>query len=315
MLRQLVIFWVSCFLLISGAEAKTKLKAKNKVYIAPPLQASLVVDADTGKVLHSDKARDKIYPASITKLMTLYLAFEALDAKKISMNTMLSVSKRSQNMRPTKLGLIAGQKISMHDAILGTSIKSANDAAVAIAEGLCGTEERFAVAMNSKAAALVMHNTNFTNASGWHHPKQHSTAVDLAKLGLAIKRDFPQYYRLLGKTSFVFKGQTIHGHDQVLKNYDAAEAGKTGFHSHSGFSLLTGATKNGKRLVGVVTGCPTQHFRYKKMVALLDKHFEVSGPSLMETSVRSKSKKKQPIVRVASTYKIKKRSVSKTHRA
>lgn len=239
------------------------------------VQTALVADADTGLVLYSQNSNHKIYPASLTKMMTLYVMFDELKHKRISLQTAFPVSKRSQSMRPMKLGLKAGQKITAGDAIMGMIVKSANDAAVAAAEGIGGTEQDFAHKMNLKAKKLGMNGTHFVNASGWHDKRQVTTATDMAKLGLALKRDFPEYYPLFKKTSFVFRGEVIKGHNHVTKDYIYAEGLKTGFTGPAGYNLVTTASYNGKSLIGVVTGSPTWRVRDTKMVSLLDKYFGV----------------------------------------
>ena len=278
-LRKICLVMLSIFLTINLAEATPKKKHKHAASsalntISRP-QTSLIADAKTGTVLHSENANHRVYPASLTKLMTLYLAFDALKHKQVSLQTMLPVSKRAQNMRPSKLWLSSGQTISMGDAVMGLVVRSANDAAVAVAENLAGSETSFVHKMNAKAKELGMNSTHFMNASGWHDSHQVTTASDMAKLGLALKRNFPEYYPLFKKTSFVFRGKVVHGHNPVLKQYAGAEGLKTGYTGPAGFNLVTTASRGGRSLIGVVTGCSSAKIREKKMMALLDKHFGV----------------------------------------
>ena len=240
--------------------------------MSPP--TSLVVDVKTGKILHAQNANTRIYPASLTKLMTLYLTFESIESGRLSMNQKLKVSERAEKMKPCKLGLLKGESITLRDAILGVAIKSANDASVVLAETISKSEPKFAALMTARARQLGMKDTQFKNASGWHHPEQKTTPKDLAKLAIALKRDFPKFYHIFSKTSFVFKDNVINGHNSVTANYDGAEGLKTGYTIPSGFNLITTASKKNKTLVGVVTGGATASSRDKKMVKLLDENFE-----------------------------------------
>lgn len=245
-----------------------------------PIETSLVVDGRTGKILHARNAKAKIYPASLTKVMTLYLIFEALESGKLHLNQKLYVSKYATQAQPSKLYLRAKDKISVRDAILGLSVKSANDVARVVAENMAGSEQKFARLMTIRARQLGMHDTTFTNASGWHDKRQVTTAVDLAKLSIAIKRDFPQYYHFFAKTSFKFRGKTIKGHNKVTETYPGAEGLKTGFHTPAGCNLITSATRGNKNLVAVVTGSRSSSIRDKKMVLLLDKYFGTSNRTI-----------------------------------
>ncbi len=251
--------------------------AANKKKIAPDIQrtqTSLVVDADTGKILHNVNGHERIYPASLTKLMTLYIIFEKINEKKLSLDQQLPVSVRAQNAQPTRLGLRAGEKISTKDAIMAIIVKSANDASIVAAESISGSEEAFAIEMTKKAHQLGMKNSHFYNSSGLPHSKQKSSAIDMAKLTLAIKRDFPEFYPWFNNgDSFQYKGVTVQGHNKVAKHYEGAEGMKTGYTYLAGFNLVTTASKNNKNLIGVVTGSPSSSHRNNKMVKLLDSHF------------------------------------------
>jgi len=293
MLRLASILLFSLFLAISCVEAKpSKSRKKARIRHKAPTQASLVLDANSGEILHYHKASTKIYPASTVKMMTMYLAFDALDSGKFTMNSKLKVSKKAARMRPLKLGLRAGQRITMRDAILATHIKSANDAAVVLGEALGGgSEEKFAKMMNRKAKELGMYNTNFTNASGWHHSRQKSTALDLAILGLALKKDHAKYSYILKKTKFVYKGRNIYGHNKVLAYYKGADSGKTGFHTPAGCNLVTTAKRNGKSLVAVITGGSSARNRNAKMISLLDRHFGISPAKVKRSKVYASKKR------------------------
>lgn len=265
----------------------------------PPIQTSLVIDGKTGKVLHSLNAQKKIYPASLTKVMTIYLMFEALQTGKLSLDHQFYVSHNATKALPSKLHLTPGEKISVLDAIHALSIKSANDAAVVVAENMAGSEKKFAKLMTLKARQLGMKDTNFTNASGWHDPKQYTTAVDLAKLTMAVKQNFPEYYKLFSQNSFVYKGKTIKTHNKVAATYPGAEGLKTGYHIPGGCNLITTASRDGKSLVAIVTGHKNSKTRDTKMVSLLDTHFGVPQLSNMVKNppklLLKKSAKKQQI--------------------
>lgn len=297
-----LILILAIFSSFSASAASKKLKKTSCNPVFP--QASLVVDMKTGEVLHAQNATGKVYPASLTKLMSLYLTFEAIESGKLSLNKQLYVSKRAEKMLPTKLGLREGETISVKDAILGLIVKSANDASVALAEKIAGSEDKFATMMNFKAHKLGMKNTFFYNSSGWHHPMQVTTALDMVKLAIALKRDYPQYYPLFAKTSFEFRGKTVKGHNKVAASYFGAEGLKTGFTCPSGYNLITSASRGDKALIGIITSDKTSFSRDKKMVTLLDQHFGVVQPF--------KVKKKVSTIRVAATSKRKKRTLANT---
>lgn len=238
-------------------------------------KTSLIIDGNTGQILHARNASKKIYPASLTKIMTLYLIFEALNSQKLTMEQELYVSSHASRAKPMKLYLKPQSRITVKDTILALIVKSANDAARVAAENIAGSERKFARLMTIRARQLGMRHSFFTNASGLHHPKQVSTAVDLAKLTMAIKRDFPQYYPLFKKNNFYFRGKLIKGHNQVTETYPGAEGLKTGFTNQAGCNLITTAKRNGRHLIGIVTGNDTSTSRNRKMVELLDKYFAV----------------------------------------
>lgn len=271
------VFLVVCNLQLNMSEAARK---KSLTRTGGPVQTSLIVDGKTGKILHSHNQNVRVYPASLTKVMTLYMLFEALEAGKFSLNDKLHVSPNATRAHPSKLHLKAGEQISVREAILALIVKSANDAAIVVAESIAGSEQKFAKLMNIRAKQLGMKNSFFTNASGWHHPAQKTTPIDLAKLSIAIKRDFPQYYGFFAKTSFKFKGKQINGHNRLTAHYPGAEGLKTGFTNPAGCNLITVATRNGKTLVGVVTGSNKAIARDKKMASLLDKHFGIKNDNL-----------------------------------
>jgi D-alanyl-D-alanine carboxypeptidase (penicillin-binding protein 5/6) len=281
------------------SQAASKKKVSNSVKNKLPTETSLVVDGRSGKILHARNARKKIYPASLTKIMTIYLVFESLASGKFSLNHKFYVSKNATMAKPSKLYVEAGDKITVKEAILALSIKSANDVAKVVAENIAGNEERFARLMTVRAKQLGMKNTRFVNASGWHDSRQQTTALDLAKLSIAIKRDFPQYYRIFSQTSFKYKGKIINGHNRVTATYPGAEGLKTGYHIPAGFNLITTASRGKKSLVGIVTGRQNVAMRDKKMVELLDKYFGYKAPTIItKKPTESKTKPKRKIIKL-----------------
>ncbi len=235
--------------------------------------AAIIVDADTGKVLHEANADDRNHPASLTKMMTLYMLFEAVQHNRLSMDSPLKVSKRAATMAPSKLGLAPGTTISVRDAILALVTKSANDVAAVVAENLGGSEGRFAQTMTTKARSFGMLRTNFKNASGLPNTSQISSARDLAILSRRLMVDFPQHYHFFSQSSFIFRGQEIQTHNHMLENYPGADGLKTGYTAASGFNLATSAKRDGRRLIGVVMGGNTARARDAHMANLLDNGF------------------------------------------
>ena len=235
-----------------------------------PPTASIVVDGNSGAVLEASNPDAPRHPASLTKVMTLYPLFERLDAGKLRLNSQLSVSEHAASQAPTKLGLKPGQTISVEDAIKGIVTRSANDAAVVIAENLGGSEDAFARLMTQKAHALGMGHTTYVNASGLPNNDQITTARDQALLGRAIQDRFPRYYRFFSTTAFVFRGQTIRGHNHLLGSVPGVDGIKTGFTNAFGFNLMTSVHRDGRYLVGVVLGGRSAGERDAHMRALVE---------------------------------------------
>ena len=244
-----------------------------------PVGELIVLDADTGRVLSELNADAITYPASLTKMMTLYLTFEALNTGRLRLDQLLPVSLEAASKSPTKLGLRPGDAIAVQDLILGIVTRSANDAAAVLAEGLAGSEPLFAEMMNRKAQQLGMRNTFYRNASGLPDPLQHTTARDTVQLALALYHDFPREYRYFATRSFVFRGVTIVGHDHLLDWYPGADGIKTGYIRASGFNLATSAVRDGHRLIGVVLGGMSGGARDREMGVLLDQGFAALGVS------------------------------------
>lgn len=235
--------------------------------------ASIVVDADTGEVLHAVNADTRNYPASLTKMMTLYLLFERLKSKRWTMDTRLQVSARAAGQPPSKLGLKVGSTISVKDAIQALVIKSANDVASVVADNISGDEVNFALKMTDKARSLGMKDTIFRNASGLPHRAQMSTAKDMYILARSLLRDFPEYYHFFSQERFEFRGEMVTTHNNLLNFYPGADGFKTGYIRASGFNLVASATHGGRRLIGVVFGGRSSKQRDQHMASLLDEGF------------------------------------------
>jgi D-alanyl-D-alanine carboxypeptidase len=239
----------------------------------PPF-ASIVVDANSGTTLSSANPDSLRHPASLTKMMTLYLLFERLDAGKIGLDTEMRVSGHAAEQDPTKLGLRPGQTIRVEDAIKGLVTKSANDAAVVIAEAVGGDEDDFARMMTRKARALGMTRTVYRNASGLPDDDQVTTARDQATLGRALQDRFPRYYRYFATTSFTFRGRTVRGHNHLLGSVDGVDGIKTGYIRSSGFNLVTNLRRGNRHLVGVVLGGRSSGSRDATMRSLLAENLD-----------------------------------------
>ena len=237
--------------------------------------ASIVIDVQTGEVLHAINADTRNYPASLVKMMTLYTAFEALEQGRLKLEQDLKVSRRAAGMTPSRLGLKAGSTIRAEDAILAMVTKSANDAAVVLAEAMGKNEMKFASMMTKKARALGMKRTRFRNASGLPNRRQLSTARDLATLGQALMRDFPQYYHLFSTREFTYdgNGRTYKNHNRLLERYEGTDGIKTGYTRASGFNLAASVEREGRRLIAVVLGGKSARSRDRHISKLLDRGF------------------------------------------
>lgn len=235
--------------------------------------ASIVIEADTGRVLHAVNADTRNYPASLTKMMTLFMTFEALRAKKISLSQKLRVSHRAQSRPPSKLGLRVGERISVRDAISALVVKSANDVATVVAEALGGTERKFARQMTRRARQLGMRNTTFTNASGLPSRAQLSTARDMATLSRKMLETFPRMYGQFSRKTWTWRGRTYRNHNRLMRNYRGMDGIKTGYTRASGFNLAASAERGGRRLIAVVFGGRTSKSRNRIVARLLNRGF------------------------------------------
>ena len=239
-----------------------------------PAYASIIVDGNSGAVLQSTNPDASRHPASLTKIMTLYLLFERLEAGKMKLDTEMDVSEHASDQAPTKLGLKPGQKLKVEDAIKGLVTRSANDAAVVIAETIAGNEDEFARQMTRKARALGMTKTVYRNASGLPNDDQITTARDQATLGRAIQDRFPRYYRYFGTTTFVYKGNAIRNHNRLLGSVEGVDGIKTGYTRASGFNLVSSMRRGNRHLVGVVLGGRSGGSRDATMRSLLAENLE-----------------------------------------
>ena len=240
-----------------------------------PKYAAIVIDANSGAVLYENRPDSPRYPASITKVMTMYLAFEALSEGKLKLTDSITVSPRAASMAPTKLGLRAGETISVDDALRALAVQSANDMAVAVAEKLGGTEARFAALMTLRGQELGMAHTRFVNASGLPDSRQLTTARDIAILSRAVMRDYPQYYSYFGTQQFAFRGRTMRNHNGLLGKMPGVDGLKTGYTNASGFNLSASAVRNGRRLIAVVMGGSSTAARDANVEDLLLTGFDV----------------------------------------
>ncbi len=246
-------------------------RAYHRVHYSPPL-STIVVDANSGKVLQAKEADAIRHPASLTKIMTLYLLFERIEAGKLKLESALEVSEHASEQAPTKLGLRPGQTIRVEDAIKGLVTKSANDAAVVVAEAIAGSEEAFAKQMTRKARALGMSKTVYRNASGLPDDEQVTTARDQATLGRAIQDRFPRQYRYFATTSFNFRGRVIRNHNQLLGRVDGVDGIKTGYTRASGFNLVSSVRRGNRHIVSVVLGGRSGRTRDAMMRDLIAEH-------------------------------------------
>ena len=244
--------------------------------------SAIVVDANSGRTLYSRSEHELRHPASVTKVMTLYLLFEQLEQGRLRLDSPLMISQHAAAQAPSKLGLRPGQTISVDNAIKAVVTKSANDIACAIAENVAGDEHSFAQMMTRKAHALGMRNTNYENASGLPDPNQVTTAYDLAVLGRAIQERFPRYYRYFSTPSFAYNGALHRNHNHLLGQVEGMDGIKTGYTRASGFNLLTSVRRRGHHIVAVVMGGKTAYTRDRIMAGLIEEN--IDGGSSVRTA-------------------------------
>ena len=223
---------------------------------ADPRYAALVID-DNGSVLHADHADSLRYPASLTKMMTLYILFEEMQAGRLAPGTQLAVSANAARQPPSRLGLKAGSTIRVSDAVTALAVKSCNDVATVVAENIAGSEAAFADRMNRTARALGMSRTTFRNASGLPDPSQQTTARDVARLATALQRRFPQYDNVFAVPSFTYAGRTYKNTNKLVGDMAGMDFSKTGYTRDSGYNLVTSVRRGGKRILVVALGAPS----------------------------------------------------------
>jgi len=234
--------------------------------------SGIVMDAKTGKVLYSHRGDARAFPASLTKMMTLYLLFEAMETGKVSKSTRIRISAGAAARPPSKLGIKPGGSVTAEQAILVLVTKSANDVAAAVAEHLSGSEAAFAIAMTRKAHQLGMRNTTFRNASGLPDPNQVTTARDMALLGIALREHFPQFYRYFSTRSFTYGRKRMANHNRLLGRVAGMDGIKTGYTRASGYNLVSSVRRGNRSIVAVVMGEPTGKARNARMHGIIAKY-------------------------------------------
>jgi len=244
------------------------------IAMANPKYAGIVVDAKTGKTLYAYSADAYRYPASLTKIMTLYLVFEELEAGRLSLNSRLTVSKYAAGRPPSKIGVKAGKTIKVKDAILALVTKSANDVATVVAENIGGSEKKFAERMTRTARQLGMKKTTFRNPHGLPNSGQRTTARDMARLGIAIQERFPQYYGYFKTRSYKYGSRTYGNHNKLLGSVRGVDGIKTGYIRASGFNLVTSVNRDGRQIVAVVMGGRTGASRNAQMTKLIGRYLK-----------------------------------------
>jgi D-alanyl-D-alanine carboxypeptidase len=249
---------------------------------------SIVIDVDTGLLIYAEDADQPWYPASLTKLMTAYLTFEAIRDGKLSPEDTVPCSAHANSQPPSKLGLRIGGEIKVDLALKALLVKSANDVAIMLAERVSGSEESFVARMNAAAERLGMAGTHFVNANGLPNDLQITTAHDMALLGRALLTEFPQYSYYYSLPSFEYAGHEIRTHNELLRTFDGADGMKTGFICASGYNLVASATRDGRRMVAVVLGANSGRMRALRAAALIEHGFEYySWKALFSSSIEN----------------------------
>jgi D-alanyl-D-alanine carboxypeptidase len=253
--------------------------------------ASIIVDAQSLDIIHARQIDAARYPASLTKVMTLYLTFDAISSGQLKLDDRLTVSSTAAATAPTKLGLRKGQTISVDTLIRAVAVRSANDAAVVLAEHLRGSESDFAVLMTAKARQLGMQRTIFRTANGLPHPEQITTARDMAKLANAMLSHHKRFYHYFGLMSFEYRGRTYRNTNKLLRQREDVDGFKTGYTRDSGYNLIVSAERDGRRLIAVVLGGASGASRNSHMSDLIDRGFDViksTSPIVTLAETRSK---------------------------
>lgn len=275
---------------------------------SPRRYASIVVDADTLEIVHARQIDELRYPASLTKVMTLYLTFDALNTGTLKLNDPIRVSANAARMPPTKLGLRAGQTITAENLIQAVAVKSANDAAVVLAEHLAGSEAAFTEQMTAKARSLGMIKTTFKTANGLPHPDQKTSARDMAKLASNILNNHRRYYHYFGQQRFRYNGRTYKNTNGLLHWLEGVDGFKTGYTRDSGYNLIVSAQRDGRRLISVVLGGASGASRNSHMQDLIERGFDVMGVAPVQ-SLPPVTVKREPVAtpkapQIAATAKV-----------
>jgi D-alanyl-D-alanine carboxypeptidase len=278
--------------------------------------SAILYDYDTGQILYEKNPDITHFPASLTKMMTLYLTFEALTNEHIGLNTQFPVSYNASIQEPSKLGLLPGQYVRVQDLMLGTATNSSNDAATVLAEGLGGNVDQFSKSMNQKAQQLGMQCSYFENPTGLPNPRQATTARDMLRLGVALYRDFPRYYYVFSTRYFNYHGHPYKNHNHLLFNYEGTDGIKTGYIQAEGYNLVGSVNRNGKHLMAVVLGGKTYQLRDHTMEWLFNHGF---GDKQFDESTMPKPKgpaffKKKPIKHRKHVVKALSRTKTKIHK-
>jgi D-alanyl-D-alanine carboxypeptidase len=251
---------------------------------APPQKyAAIVVDGKSGKQLFEVNSTAQRYPASLTKMMTLYLLFEAMETGRVTKETQIPVSDHAASQPPTKMRFRRGETIDVDSAIRAIVVKSANDVAVAVGEYLGGSEDQFAAMMTSKARQLGMSSTTFRNASGLPDDGQMTTAHDMAVLGMSLQRRFPQHFHYFSESDFMFRGRLVRGHNDMLGRVRGVNGIKTGYIRASGFNIVTSYDADGRQLIVVVMGADSARQRNDHVEALIQRSL---SPTMADTKTR-----------------------------
>jgi len=279
---------LACLVLLAGLAAAcsttSTLTTVSVPQSDPSKHAAIVVDGNNGRVLYQSNAEARRHPASLTKMMTMYLTFEAMEAGRLSKSSEIPVSAYAASRPPTKIGFRPGQSIDVDSAIYALCTKSANDVAVALGETLGGTEERFAQMMTAKARQIGMRNTVFRNASGLPDDEQVTTARDMAVLGMALRKRFPQHFSYFSSRSFNFRGKTIRGHNDLLGRVEGVDGIKTGYIRASGFNIVTSVNTDGRKLVVVVMGGDTARSRNAEVEQFIERYLPQASRSATATN-------------------------------
>ena len=273
--RRLFVVLVAA-IAISGCTSM-ELEAPQPPRLATDRYAAIVIDGNSGRMLYQSNAEATRYPASLTKMMTLYLLFEALESGRAGLATPIPVSDFARGRPPTKIGFKSGESIDVDSAIRALATKSANDVAVAVAEFLAGSEDAFARAMTAKAGQLGMRSTVFRNASGLPDDGQRTSARDMAILGMALRKRFPQYFHYFGERDFTYRGKVIRGHNDLIGRVRGVDGITTGYIRASGYNIVTSVGAGGRRLIVVVMGADSARSRNNHVEELIARYLPRAG--------------------------------------